>query len=88
MIHIHDYTDKSIAVLGDTKPHSKQLKSLGGRYNPHLTVDGEKVIGWIFKSGDRSKVQKYIESGGKTLEDKLNEFEERLAKLESCLSQE
>ena len=78
MIHIHDYTDKSIAVLGDTKSHSKQLKSLGGRYNPHLTVDGEKVIGWIFKSSDRTKIEDYIKSGGKTLEERVMQLEEKV----------
>ena len=54
---IHDYTDKSFVITGDTKPHANFLKSLGGRYNPHLTVDGEKVSGWVFSKNNPKKDQ-------------------------------
>jgi hypothetical protein len=85
MIFIEEYTERSIAVVGDTKPHAKQLKSLGGRYNPHLTIDGEKAIGWVFKKGDREKVEEYVKRGvvEKTLLERVRELEERVKILES-----
>jgi ribonuclease BN (tRNA processing enzyme) len=45
---IVDYSEKAIAVFGDTRPIKDQLKALGGRFNPRLTHEGEKQAGWIF----------------------------------------
>lgn len=39
-----DYSEKAFAIVGDTKAHRKQLKKLGGRYNPKLKCGA----GWIF----------------------------------------
>ena len=44
------YSDKSIAVFGNTFPIKDQLKALKGKYNKHLTYDNTKVSGWIFGS--------------------------------------
>lgn len=33
-VEIIDYSEKAIAVIGDTKPIKDQLKELGGRFNP------------------------------------------------------
>lgn len=44
-----DYSNKAIALFGDTKPLKDKLKELGGRFNPFLKLDGEKMAGWIFK---------------------------------------
>lgn len=41
---IIDYSEKSVAVVGDTKAVKEQLKKLGGRFNPKLTCG----CGWIF----------------------------------------
>lgn len=41
---IHDYSEKAVAVTGNTKPIKEILKSLGGRFNAHLKVGA----GWIF----------------------------------------
>jgi hypothetical protein len=51
---IVDYSEKALAVFGDTKPIKDQLKALDGRFNPKLTHEGEKRAGWIFS---RSKEQ-------------------------------
>lgn len=39
-----NYSEKAFAVVGDTKAHRKQLKKLGGRFNPKLRCGA----GWIF----------------------------------------
>ena len=49
-----DYSDKALAIFGDTKTIKDQLKALGGRFNPSLTFNGEKTAGWVFsKSKER-----------------------------------
>ena len=51
---IVDYSQKALAVFGDTRPIKDQLKALGGRFNPKLTYNGKKQAGWIFsKSKER-----------------------------------
>ena len=47
-VQIVDYSEKAIAVIGDTKPIKETLKALGGRFNMHLTYENQKVVGWIF----------------------------------------
>lgn len=41
---IIDYSDKALAVVGDTRPIAESLKALGGRFNPRLSCGA----GWIF----------------------------------------
>jgi hypothetical protein len=48
VVEIVDYSEKAIAVFGDTKPMKDKLKALGGRFNPFLNNNGEKMAGWIF----------------------------------------
>jgi hypothetical protein len=45
---IVDYSEKALAVFGDTRPVKDELKALGGRFNPKLTHEGTKKAGWIF----------------------------------------
>lgn len=43
-VQIIDYSDKAIAVIGDTKPIKDKLKALGGKFNFRLSCGA----GWIF----------------------------------------
>lgn len=43
-IKIIEYSDKAIAVVGDTKRYADDFKRLGGRFNPRLRCG----CGWIF----------------------------------------
>lgn len=43
-VQIIDYSEKAIAVIGDTRPIKDKLKDLGGKFNPRLTCGP----GWIF----------------------------------------
>ena len=58
---IIDYTEKSIAVFGDTKTIKDNLKALGGRFNPRLNYNGEKAAGWIFPIHLRSEIEELLE---------------------------
>ena len=55
-----DYSEKAVAVFGDTKAIKDQLKELGGRFNPALKYNGEKRAGWIFSKKQADKVKELI----------------------------
>lgn len=59
-LEIVDYSEKAIAVFGDTKAVKDQLKELGGRFNPSLNYNGEKRAGWIFSKKQADKVKELI----------------------------
>lgn len=55
------YSEKSLAVIGDTKPIKDTLKELGGRFNRFLKPDGpdsEAVPGWIFSIKKKEELEK------------------------------
>lgn len=63
-LKIIDYSEKAIAVIGDTKAWKEKLKELGGRFSPGLTC-GQ---GWIFPKTKRKPVEEFVKSfvgGGK-----------------------
>lgn len=55
-IKIINYSDKAIAVIGNTKLIKDTLKSLGGRFNLHLNCGA----GWIFPKVMESKLIQLI----------------------------
>lgn len=52
LIRVVEYSEKSFAIVGDTKPIKEILLNLGGKYNRYLTCG----IGWIFSNKKRSEV--------------------------------
>jgi hypothetical protein len=52
-IQIIDYSDKAIAVVGDTKPYKEDFKKLGGRFNFRLSCGD----GWVFPKSKRSEIE-------------------------------
>ena len=57
---IVDYSEKAIAVFGDTKPVKDALHALGGRFNARLTHDGQKKAGWIFQKTKEDEVRRLL----------------------------
>jgi hypothetical protein len=57
---IVDYSEKAIAVFGDTRPVKDQLKALGGHFNPKLTHEGGKRVGWIFSKQTEQEVRNLL----------------------------
>lgn len=61
MLKLINYSDKSIAVVGEgTKEYKDKLAELGGRYNRNLK-DGP---GWIFSIKHTEKVQSFLDEIG------------------------
>ncbi|MCG4955680.1 hypothetical protein [Alistipes finegoldii] len=57
---IVDYSEKAIAVFGDTKPVKDALHAFGGRFNARLTHDGQKKAGWIFQKTKEDEVRRLL----------------------------
>jgi hypothetical protein len=61
-IVIIEYSERSFAVAGDTKPIKDTLKALGGKFNPHLKHPATQVqfVGWIFPLYKRTQVEETL----------------------------
>lgn len=60
---IVDYSEKAIALFGDTKEIKDLLKAMDGKFNPRLSHKGEKQAGWIFQKSKREELQNIINLG-------------------------
>ena len=57
---IVNYSEKAIALFGDTRPIKDKLSAIGGRFNGRLTHEGEKRAGWIFQKAKEPQVRELI----------------------------
>lgn len=55
MLQVINYSEKAIAVIGDTKEAKEQLKALGGRFNMRLSCGP----GWVFSKAVEDKVRAF-----------------------------
>lgn len=69
MLQIVNYSEKAIAVIGDTKEIKDQLKQLGGSFNSRLSCG----VGWIFSAKKRAEVENLINGGEVPVKAKVNE---------------
>ncbi|WP_165043467.1 fusion protein [Dysgonomonas sp. ZJ709] len=53
---IVDYSQKAIALFGDTKAIKDLLLAMGGKFNPRLTHNEQKQAGWIFSKSKRNEL--------------------------------
>ena len=73
MLKITDYSDKSIALVGEgTKKHKDRLKELGGKYNSNLSGGA----GWIFSKKSTEELQDFLKSIGLSAEINSEQDEE------------
>lgn len=59
IIRFVDYSERSFALVGDTKPMKDALKKLGGTWNKRLSCGA----GWIFSIAKREAVEAFVSSG-------------------------
>lgn len=55
-VKIVDYSEKAIAIIGDTKPIKELLKALGCRFNPYLSCG----VGWIASKKREAEIRKAL----------------------------
>lgn len=74
-VEIVDYASDKVAVLGYTKDKYWELKNLGGgHWDKYITIDGERLQGWVFPRSKRAELEKIF--GIEKEEDKKEEEEE------------
>ena len=59
-LEIVEYSEKAIAVFGDTKPIKDVLKNLNGLFRANLTYKGERRAGWIYSKKQEQKVREAL----------------------------
>lgn len=59
-LEIVEYSEKAIAVFGDTKPIKDVLKDLNGLFRANLTYKGERRAGWIYSKKQEQKVKEAL----------------------------
>lgn len=59
-LEIVEYSEKAIAVFGDTKPIKDVLKGLNGLFRANLTYNGERRAGWIYSKKQEQKVREAL----------------------------
>ena len=59
-LEIVEYSEKAIAVFGDTKPIKDVLKGLNGLFRANLTYNGERRAGWIYSKKQETKVRETL----------------------------
>ena len=55
-MQIIDYSEKAIAVVGDTRAIKETLKTIGGRFNSHLSCGA----GWIFSKAKEDSLREAL----------------------------
>ena len=60
MAHIEQYSEKAIAVFGDSTKYKSEFLDLGGKFNMNLR--GQQ--GWIFPKSKEQLVRKILERSG------------------------
>lgn len=55
-----EYSEKAVAVFGETKAIKDELKAMGGRFNSRLTFNGKKIAGWIFPKSKEQRLALYF----------------------------
>lgn len=50
-LELVNYSERSFAIFGDTKPLKDKLMGLGGKFNAYLRRDGVATPGYIFSIG-------------------------------------
>ena len=61
-MQVYSYTEKSIAVFGDTKPHAKQLGGFGGSFNYNLKGPTGNTPGWIFPKTREAEIVAFLQA--------------------------
>ena len=59
-IEMVDYSEKAIAIFGNTKSIKEKLSEIGGRFNGHLTYGDGKRPGWIFSKTKLEELKSFL----------------------------
>jgi hypothetical protein len=68
MLKVVQYSEQSVALIGDTFNIRDEIKKIGGVFNKSLSVDNNRVPGWIFPNGKKADLEDLVK---RTPTDKL-----------------
>jgi len=63
-LKLMNYSEKAIVIYGQTKEYKDNLKQLGGRFNPYLTIEGKRTAAWIFSKRRETELINFINTLG------------------------
>lgn len=55
-----EYSEKAVAVFGETRAIKEELKAMGGKFNSRLTFNGKRLAGWIFSKSQEQRLAYYF----------------------------
>ena len=55
-----EYSEKAVAVFGETRAIKDELKAMGGKFNSRLTFNGKRLAGWIFSKSQEQRLAYYF----------------------------
>jgi molecular chaperone DnaK (HSP70) len=87
-----NYTERAIAVFGETKLYSKKLLEMGGKFNMNLNYRLDKNLikttrsdgkepGWIFPKTKLSTIEAFVKNPPKVTEEKIEETKTKESKV-------
>lgn len=59
-LYIVDYSEKAIALFGETTDYKVHILNAGGKYNPSLRHNEQRQAGWIFPKTKKAEVEKLV----------------------------
>ncbi len=62
MLRVIDYSEKAIALVGDTFAIKDKIKQIGGTFNKSLHIENTTVPGWIFPMNKKSDVEELVKN--------------------------
>jgi len=62
MLRVIDYSEKAVALVGDTFSIKDKIKQIGGTFNKSLHIENTTVPGWIFPINKKSDVEELVKS--------------------------
>jgi hypothetical protein len=60
IVNLINYSEKAIAIFGNTKDYKEAILAIGGKFNPSLKYEEDRSPGWIFSKTNRAKVEKLV----------------------------
>jgi len=61
-LYIVDYSERAIALFGETSQYKDNISAIGGKFNASLKNNDQKLAGWIFPKSKKSEVEKLLNS--------------------------
>jgi hypothetical protein len=62
MLRVIDYSEKAIALVGETFSIKDKIKQIGGTFNKSLHIENTTVPGWIFPISKKNDVEELVKN--------------------------